>query len=84
MDEIVDYWLEVGLELLDESYERKLDIIKANHPNDVEKCCHKMLQCWLQVDVEANWNKLIYSLEAIGRFSTAERVKQDILLGKVY
>ena len=84
MDEIVDYWYEVGLQLLDESYLRKLDIIKANHPNDVEKCCHKMLKFWLQVDVEANWNKLIYSLEYNGLFATAARVNQDILLGKVY
>ena len=84
MDGIADHWYDVGLELLDQSYEHKLNIIKANHRNDVEECCHKMLQYWLQVDVEASWNKLIYSLEIIGLTTTAARVKQDILLGKVY
>ena len=43
-----------------------------------------MLQYWLKVDDEANWNKLIYSLEIIQLNAIAARVKQDILLGEVY
>ena len=84
VDEITPYWFDVGIKLVEGSYMYYLNVIKEDHPNDVEKCCHQMLQYWLQVDVEANWNKLIYSLEIIGLTATAARIKQDILLGEVY
>ena len=81
INEIAPYWFDVGMQLLEDSY---MFNIKENHPNDVEKCCHQMLKYWVKKDVEANWNKLIYSLEIIGLTATAARIKQDMLLGEVY
>ena len=83
-DDIAPYWFDVGLYLLEESTVYKLDIIKRNNPADVQSCCHEMLEYWLMVDVEASWNKLIDVLEVTELTRTAERIKQDILLGKVY
>ena len=84
MDIISPHWFYVGIQLLEDSYVFNLKIIEEDHPNDVEKCCHKMLQYWLKVDDEANWNKLIYSLEIIHLYVAAARIKQDILIGEVY
>ena len=82
-DEIAPYWFEVGIELLEESNVHKLNIIRMDYP-DVRSCCLKMLDYWLEVDVEASWNKLIDVLEVIKLPTTAARIRQDILLGKVY
>ena len=43
-----------------------------------------MFECWLQVDIEANWNKLVNALEHIQQNATAAKVRQDILTGKPY
>lgn len=71
-------WYYLGQALLEQN---KLNVIKANHPNDVKKCCTEMLQCWLEVDTTASWNKLIEALEHISHNALAEKIKQDILKG---
>ena len=81
--EIAPYWRDVGIELLGKSDMSMLDIIRSNHP-DKQSCYFEMLKYWLRVDVEASWNKLIDVLEVIRQTRTAERIRQDILLGKVY
>ena len=83
-DEIAPYWRNLGMQLLQEEYIHKLNIIEKNHPNDAEHCCDKMFECWLRVDVEANWNKLVSALEHIQQNATAAKVRQDILAGKPY
>ena len=80
--EIALYWRDVGVQLLENS--NMLDIIYKNNASDVEKCCREMLQCWIEVDTEANWNKLIDALEHVDLKRAAARVKRDILPGKVY
>ena len=81
---IAPYWWDLGTQLLQEEYIYKLDIIRVHHPNAVEKRCIEMFRCWLEVDVEANWNKLIDALEHIQQNAMAARIRRDIFTGKFY
>ena len=60
-----------------------LGVIQANHRNEVEVCCDKMFQYWLEVDTEANWNKLIDALEHIDQNATAAKIREDNLIGNL-
>ena len=82
-DEIAPYWYDLGMQLLQEEYFSKLNVIEKNYPNDVEKCCGKMFGYWLSVDVQANWDKLIDALKHIQKNAMAARIRQDILIGKL-
>ena len=81
-DKIAPYWRDLGIELLQENTD-KLNVIQADHHNEVEACCNKMFQYWLQVDTEANWNKLIDALERIDQIATAAKIREDILIGNL-
>ena len=83
-DAIAPYWHDLGAQLLQEEYVDRLRVIQANHPGDVQTCCGQMLQYWLEVDVEANWDMLIDALEQIQLNVTAARIRRDISIGKVY
>ena len=72
-NKIAPHWQDLGIQLLQEKDTDKLDVIQANHPNKVEDCCDEMFQYWLEVDTEANWNKLIDALEHIHQNATAEK-----------
>ena len=81
---IAPYWRDLGLQLLPEKYTDKLNVIQANHHNNVEDCCDEMFQHWLAVDTEANWNKLTDALELIHQSTTAAEIRDDISGGKFY
>ena len=81
---IAPYWRNLGLQLLQEKYTDKLDVIQANYPTKVEDCCDKMFQHWLEVDTEASWNKLIDALEDIHQNALAKKIREEILKGKFY
>ena len=81
-DDIAPYWYELGTQLLQDEYANKLQVIQENHHNHVQKCCVAMFQCWLDVDVEANWNKLIDALKCIQKNVLAEKIRRDNLIGK--
>ena len=83
-NKIAPYWRDLGIQLLQEKYTDKLDVIQANHHNKVEACCDEMFQCWLEVDTEANWNKLIDALEHIQQNATAAKIREDNLIGNLY
>ena len=61
-----------GMELLHDgmTLEKKL----------LEECCAEMFKYWLEVDSEANWNKLTDALKQTGQRSLAKKVK-DVLQG---
>ena len=82
-DKIAPHWRDLGIQLLQEKYTHKLDVIQANHRNKVEDCCDEMFQYWLEVDTDANWNKLIDALEHIHQNTTAAEIRQDNLLGNL-
>ena len=55
-------WRNIGLELNITS--EVLDIIKVDHPTEVQARCRAMLKVWLQKDPEASWDKLLHAVEA--------------------
>ena len=81
-DKIAPYWHNVGIYLLEKP--NVINIIRRDYPSDLGSCCMQMLEYWLKVDDEASWNKLIDALQRIHLNGIAERIRQDILLGKVY
>jgi len=57
------HWREIGVLLnLDNP---KLDIIKADNPNNVVRCCDVMLSEWLRLDLSATWKKLFDVIDDI-------------------
>ena len=83
-NKIAPHWRDLGLQLLQEEYTDKLDVIQANHHNKVEDCCDEMFQYWLKVDTEANWKKLIDALEHIQQNAIAAKIREDNLIGNLY
>ena len=83
-DKIAPYWYDLGVQLLQlEEYIDKLNVIKANYPNNVQKCCDEMFEYWLSVDNQVSWKKLIDALEHIQQNATAAKIRQDNLKGKI-
>ena len=75
---VAPHWRELGVQLLENEYVEKLNVIEKNHPNDVERCCSEMFNYWLQVDPCASWNKLIGAFEKIERNDLAAKVRKYI------
>ena len=59
-------WRNIGLELNISS--EALDIIKIDHPTEVQARCRAMLKAWLQKDLEASWEKLLHAVEATDKY----------------
>jgi len=75
---IADKWDDLGVQLLDDSQVDQLDIIAADHPQDVVKCCKLMLKKWLNSSTDANWNQLLCALCKIELVSLANDVKKKL------
>ena len=74
---IIAKWYEIGLELLGMGDESKLQVIREKYPSDHENCVSEMLQLWLQMKVDASWNKLIQAFRQsqIGLSSLASKIE---------
>ena len=81
-DEVALEWYDLGVQLLSEEHRKRLDIIRGDNPQ-VGGCCTEMFKCWLDVDPEASWNKLIEALKMIGKIALAEKIKRDVIKGVV-
>jgi len=73
-------WRELGLELLNENTCSKLE---ADNYGDVEKCCSEMFRCWLEMDTDANWKKILSALKqpSIGLDSVASMLEKKYIGG---
>ena len=58
-------WHDLGLELLEQEDEEKLNEIKKNNPSDMSECCKEMFQLWLRKCANATWNQLIQALKEV-------------------
>ena len=56
-------WHDLGIELLNSDDVDELDKIAAEHPKDLDICCTKMFQLWLQKQAAASWDQLIEALK---------------------
>ena len=65
----------MGLELLEQEDEERLNEIESNNPNDVGKCCKEMFQLWLRKCTNATWNQLIQALKEVELNNLATRIK---------
>ena len=64
---IGDKWHDLGVELLDSNTDvRKLNTIETEHSTDLNKCCTKMFNLWLEKQPAASWNQLIEALRQPG------------------
>ena len=74
-------WCDLGAQLLTDDTVGTLDVIKADHPNDVNACCNKMFGKWLELQPSATWSQLITALSIIGMKSAAENVIECLIKG---
>ena len=72
--EIATNWYDLGLELVHSH--SILKVIETNHPSDVETCCCKMFQKWLERTPDASWNQLITALNNIEMKTAANAVSE--------
>ena len=56
----------------------KLDDLRAEHKSGLQVNVHGF-QMWLDQDLKATWKKLIAKLDAIGKYSLADRLKASLL-----
>ena len=73
-------WHDLGIELLDPDVE-ELDTIEAGCSSDVNKCCTKMFQLWLNKQPTASWNQLVEALKqpGISLGTLANKIEQMLL-----
>ena len=74
MDAIEDVikWYKLGVQL--DFKKSRLDIIKANHPNDVEGAKLELVSEWLNNDPDKSWDKLASALRQIGRINLSDKI----------
>ena len=74
-------WYELGAELLEN--DDHLEVIKANHRNDLQSCCHAMFQRWLDVKPNANWSQVVTALNSIQMTTAADAISKQYKTGTV-
>ena len=79
-NDIAFKWEELGVELLDEEQLSKLRHI-AKDEHEVEDCCTKLFNYWLDTDPDASWNKLLEALKNIKQNYLAEKIERNVLKG---
>lgn len=58
-------WRDLGIVLMGQDAVTDLDVIRINHPNDVEECCSRMFTKWRQRTPKASWKQLIEALKEV-------------------
>ena len=73
---VADKWRDLGIRILPVN---QLDIIAANYPNDVERCCKSMFELWLKTKPNATtWDQLIDALFKCNLNALAENIKDKL------
>ena len=81
---IAGKWHDIGVELLDEEDETRLNIIKINNAVDAEKSAGEMLVLWLEKKPDASWDQLlqVFQRPHIGLNTLASRIEEMLIKGK--
>ena len=79
-NDIAFNWEDLGVELLDEEQRVMLKSIAKNKHN-VQGRCTELFEYWLDVDIDASWNKLMNALQEINQTVLADKIKRKILKG---
>ena len=74
MDAIEDVikWYKLGVQL--DLKKSRLEIIKADHPNDVEGAKLELVSEWLNNDPDKSWDKLASALRQIGHINLSDKI----------
>ena len=75
--DVAPLWYDLGVELLHTDQLKKLDIIRCDYYGLTETCCTEMFKYWLQVDVDASWQKLLKALRHIRHDTLADKIKNE-------
>ena len=77
-------WYYLGIKLLDSNDVGELNAIKVKHPSDLNKCCNRMFDLWLNKQPTASWNQLIEALRQahIELGTLANKIEQMLLQPK--
>ena len=77
---IADRWEEVGVQLLSEEHQKKINIIKANHHGDVERCCSALFNIWIeQQSDDATWRALIKAVRNAQLTNEANQIEKMLM-----
>ena len=79
---VVENWQELGLQLLQENHVHYLDVIKANHSQNIRDCCREMFKRWLRTRLNASWQQLYNALDAIDLPVAARDIEQELFRGE--
>ena len=76
-------WYDLGIKLLDaKSGPGVLELIRADYPNDNNKCCKRMFLKWLSMKPDATWSQLVTALEKMGMSTVAADLNKQLRRGK--
>ena len=77
-----DKWWHLGIVLMGQDA-LNLDVIRADHPYNVEGCCSSMFAWWLERTPEASWRQLIEALKEVQLDQLASELKESLQSGIV-
>ena len=73
-------WEDVGVQLLSEEHQKEINIIKANHHGDVEKCCSRLFTVWSQRQPhDVTWRALIEAIRNAKLTNEAYQLEQMLV-----
>ena len=72
-------WRDLGIVLMGQDAVTDLDVIRINHPNDVEECCSKMFTKWRQRTPKASWKQLIEALKEVELTQLASELEELLI-----
>ena len=72
-------WRDLGIVLMEQDAVTDLDVIRINHPNDVEECCSRMFTKWHQRTPKASWKQLIEALKEIDLTQLASELEELLM-----
>jgi len=65
IDKVCEKWRDLGIELMGQDVVPSLNVIRADHRNDIRECCSRMFTLWRQRTPKANWKQLIEALKEV-------------------
>ena len=73
-------WEDVAVQLLSEEHQKEINIIKANHHGDVEKCCSSLFTIWSQRQPEGvTWRALIEAIRNAHFTNEANQIEKMLM-----
>ena len=74
-----DKWRDLGIVLMGQDAVPTLDVISADHINNVEKCCSRMFIKWHQRTPKASWKQLIGALKEVELTQLASKLEELLI-----